>query len=173
MTVALAALAAAGPARAATITVTDIPDSATDTCAASPCKTLRAALKLAASLPGADTITLPRTSGNQPYQVSAGELLLDSAVTIRGVSAATSVRSNAESRVFNVTTTQPVTITHLTLYNGAALSASGGNMLIGQGANVTLDHVRVTEGNANRGGGIAMQGGSNVTISQSLIDGNQ
>src|SRR4051812_48599211 len=100
MTAGIALLVAAGPAEAATISVTDIPDSATDTCSASPCKTLRAALKLAASLPGSDMITLAPTLRNQPYQVTAGELVVDSAVTITGISAATSgIRSNAESRV--------------------------------------------------------------------------
>src|SRR4051794_26701695 len=171
MTAGLAALAAAGPAQAATYNVTGFGDGAGDCGGTGPfnCTTLRAAITAANRVGGPNTIVMPQ--GN--YVLTQAELPVASEMTIVGRSTSTTtVSAEDKFRVLNVTTTRPVTITQLTVTKGAAPSASGGNMLIGQGANVTLDHVRVTAGNANRGGGIAMQGGSNVTIRQSLIDAN-
>jgi hypothetical protein len=170
----LAALATAAPARAATFTVSGVADGA-GSCDGTACTTLRAALAAASKAAGPDTISLP-DPGRLPYQVTAGPLPVDSEVTITGSSAATvTIQGGGKSRIFNVTTASKVAISHVTVKGGAATSTddgNGGNILVGQGANLTLDHVRVTGGTALRGGGIAMQAASTLTIAQSLIDHN-
>jgi hypothetical protein len=170
----LAALATAAPARAATFTVSGVADGA-GSCDGTACTTLRAALAAASKAAGPDTISLP-DPGRLPYQVTAGPLPVDSEVTITGSSAATvTIQGGGKSRIFNVTTASKVAISHVTVKGGAATSTddgNGGNILVGQGANLTLDHVRVTGGTALRGGGIAMQPASTLTIAQSLIDHN-
>src|SRR3954447_1345290 len=145
----------AAPAQAATFTVNGTADSTTGTCDATTCTTLRAALGAAAKASGPDAISLPVTLRQAPYRVTAGALTVDSEVTITGASAATvAIQGDGKSsRIFDVATAQKVGISHVTIANGAATAAAdgtGGDILVEQGANLTLDHVRVTGGTALR-----------------------
>ena len=175
----IATLAAAAPAHAANFKVTGTGDG-TGSCDFSGdpvlCPTLRGALTEAARMTGADTILLPGLGAGKPYVVSAGQLTVSSQVTITGDNAATTtIQSNGESRIFNITAASlPVTINHVTLTGGKTPSTDGlgGNIKVGTNAILTLDHVRVTGGSALRGGGLAIGPATNVTITQSLIDGN-
>ena len=61
----------------------------------------------------------------------------------------------------------------VTLRDGnAGSTAVGGNVLANLGASLTLRRVRLTNGRAQRGGGLAADGAATLTISQSLIDTN-
>ena len=168
----LASLVLAAPAEATTWTVTGTGDTG-GSCDASTCTTLRGALAEAAKVSGPDTIKLPAGT----YRLSNGQLAVTSEVQLDGASAATtSVVGDGKSfRIFNVGADQKATITHLTIANGAATAAAdgiGGNVQVNNGATLVLDHVRLTQGNALRGGGLGMRTGSSVTITRSLLDTN-
>src|ERR1700742_1246846 len=92
---AAAMLVAASPAAADTFTVGGTGDN-TDGCNGTACASLRSALSAATANPGADTIVLPAGT----YNLTRGELLVDSPVTITGDSArTTSVTSTASDRL--------------------------------------------------------------------------
>jgi hypothetical protein len=169
----LAALAsglAAAPARAATFTVTRLDDPANATCVQTTCDSLRAAIAAAnANAKDADTIQL----GAATYTLQqATELAIGSPVTITGVSARrTLVHGNGTTRVLSVTN-GPVTLQQLTVEGGreATTGEFGGNILK-TGPALTLTRVRITDGQAQAGGGIANRGGP-LNITDSLIDDN-
>jgi hypothetical protein len=163
-------LLTAAPASAETFTVTTPLDSV-GTCPGATC-TIRAALA-AAVANGRDTEDLIVVPANT-YQL-ASELTVDSRVVIRGAGArTTTIRGNrpatgAPWRAFDIAAVQ-ATIESLTMENGGVTGENGGN-LRNIGGTVLLDHVRVTNGLAPNGGGIANEIGS-MTIRYSLIDTN-
>ena len=163
-------LLTAAPASAETFTVNTNVDAA-GTCA-STC-TIRGALASAAAN-GPTTEDLIIVPANT-YQLGS-ELTVDSRVIIRGAGArTTAIRGNrpasgAPWRVFDIAAVQ-ATIESLTMENGGVIGENGGN-LRNTGDTVLLDHVRVTNGLAPNGGGIANEIGS-MTIRNSLVDTNQ
>jgi hypothetical protein len=166
LAVLVALLGAASPAAAATFTVTTTADS-TSPCSGTSCPSIRSALAAAEAAAGADTVVVP--AGN--YQLTTpGALLVDSDVTIRGASArSTTIVALAGARVFDVGRSVTVTIAQVSASGGTG--ASGGNVL-NQGT-LTLDHVRVTGGNATQGGGSGVHNESgSLTVRNSLIDAN-
>ena len=76
------------------------------------------------------------------------------------------------TRVFGVTG-QENRFIGLTIAGGRELFDTGGNVVIGHGAALELDHVRITDGIAARGGGIATGGGGSLIVRHSLIDNNE
>src|SRR3954464_4844105 len=164
----IAALTAASPARAATAFKVSGTTDGTGSCTDGVCTTLRAALAAAAT---GDTIQLPTPKPVVPYQANSA-LILNAGVTIRGSGAQNvTVQGGGKARVFIVAANQAGEIDGVTIANGA-VTGNGGNVLVNQGASLTLDHVRVTGGTATRGAGIAALGATKLTIRQSLIDGN-
>ncbi|HEX2412807.1 MAG TPA: choice-of-anchor Q domain-containing protein [Solirubrobacteraceae bacterium] len=168
-----AALLTAAPASAATFTVTGNAD-VTGTCnAAGSCPSIRAALA-AASANGAATDDLIVVPANT-YQLGS-VLTVNSQVAIRGAGARSTVIRGSKAvgaplvRVFAVLGVR-ATIQALTMENGADGQTPGGN-LRNVGGTVTLDHVRVTGGQATNGGGVANENAL-MTIRNSLIDSNQ
>jgi hypothetical protein len=160
-----ATLALTPAAHAATFTVTGTADIG-GSCTGNQCPSIRAALAAAADAPGSDTIML--TAGTYDLG-SSGALAIDTAVTLRGTSARdTMIQASSATRVLDITAA--ATISHLTVANGVAMDGFGGNIR-NTGATVSLDHVRVTGGNASTGAGIANLHG-NMTIADSLIDAN-
>ena len=157
-----AVLAIAPAAQAAdwTVTGTD-PDDAPGSCTAQQCTNIRAALT---AISAGDTVTLQ--PGN--YQL-ASALVLDKAVTLRGGTARnTTLTAAPQARVLMISA--DASISHLTITNGTASGDVGGN-ISATGASVSLDQVRVTNGQAGTGAGIANRSGT-MTITNSLIDGN-
>ena len=78
-------------------------------------------------------------------------------------------------RVFHIQFGGMNRISGVTIKRGAALNEQdgyGGNISMDHGANLTLDHVRVTSGVALHGGGIATGGGGD-TIVGGLVDPQQ
>jgi CSLREA domain-containing protein len=175
---ALAALAMAAPASAADFVVTTTADG--PTCDASSC-TLRGALTMAGQngTQAQDTITVPASP--TPYTVQTGAALnISPNVVLFGAGADTTriEETSKKSRTLLVSGSGPqAQIRNLTIAGGTAAAnpnaGFGGNILVSGGANLLLDHVRVTGGTAQRGGGIAIVGGAVVDIRHSLIDNNQ
>jgi hypothetical protein len=162
-----ATLALTPAAHAATFTVTGTADIG-GSCTGNQCTSIRAALAAAAAPenPDGDTIILQ----SDTYALgSTGALAITTPVTLRGGGARdTVIQASGETRVLDISAA--ATISHLTVANGVALDGFGGNIR-NMGATVSLDHVRVTGGNASTGAGIANLHGT-VLIDDSLIDAN-
>src|SRR5215207_1824644 len=105
-------------ALANTYRVTGTGDEVGATCFADVCPTLRAAVDAAASPGGPHTISLPAAT----YQLTQGQLLLNSSVTIIGAGArTTAIRGNPNSfRVLEVQAGRTVAITGVTMRDGLA-----------------------------------------------------
>jgi hypothetical protein len=170
LTVGLAALVLAAPARAETYTVTNGSSDAAGSCAGTTCTTLRAALTAAGLTRPADTINVAAGT------IALGsELAIATDVTINGKSARESTLDGRDAvRGVRVASGVTVTLAHYTIRRGSAGSGDGGGIL-NNGA-LTLENVRVTASRAARGGGIANAfsgiAGASVVIQHSLIDGN-
>ncbi len=142
-------------------------------CTGTVCPSIRAALAAAKDSAGADTIAVP----GGDYPLSEGVLAVDSPVTVRGAGARlTTIFADAarQDRVFDVSSGVTAQFTGLTMRGGTAWSANGffGGNLRNNGGDVLLDHVRVTDGSAESGGGISNAAGT-MTIQYSLIDNNR
>jgi hypothetical protein len=174
---ALSALICVAPAAAATFTVTTTTDTATATCVNLSCTSIRVALVAAASngVATPDTIVVPAGTTTLT-QAAGGQLDIQSDVTLVGASAATTTiqGDGTNFRVVNVGNSRTVSLTHLTIKSGAATSATsaeGGGVRVSAGATATLNHVRITQSKAWRGGGLAILNGT-VTMTASLVDNN-
>ncbi|HEY4095735.1 MAG TPA: choice-of-anchor Q domain-containing protein [Baekduia sp.] len=169
-------LLTAAPASAATFNVNTTIDSAA-ACAAT-CS-IRGALVSAARNAGADTIIVP--AGNYVLnQQIGGQLAVDSDVSIIGAGAATTtiLGDGKNFRIVDVTGPgRQASISHVTLTFGTAATQPtgeqiGGIVLVDSGATLNLDHARVFNGQATRGAGIAIRGGT-ANITKSLVDDNR
>ncbi len=167
-------LLSATPASAATFDVTTTADGAGQcpTIRNVPC-TLRQAITNANGNGAGtfDTINLPAGM----YTLTSALPAVTDAIILGANAATTTVQGNGTFRIFSVQSEAIVGIGSLTIANGAATGASddvGGNIRVGAGSTLLLDHSRVMGGKAGRGGGIGIQGGA-ATITSSLIDHNQ
>ena len=171
--VALFALAPA--ARAATFTVVQFGDLQGAGCdGEGRCESIRAAVSASALTLEADTIVVP----GGDFQLSQGQVLINTDVTIAGSGARnTTIRGNVNAfRAFEVAAGVTASITGVTLNGGRGTFTPpntgfqpGG--LIRNNGTLTLDRVRVTNGNATSGGGVANIAGT-LAINRSLIDNN-
>ena len=166
------ALVAAAPARAAVFTVTTNADTPPGQipCTALSCS-LRSAVEASNQDLAADTIVVPAST----YTLTQGALDVSSTrtVTISGAGAAgTIITASGLSQVLTLSGEASATLSGLTLADGTATSGDGGNVSVGNSASLSLDHVRVTNGVAFNGGGIAASSARAVVISSSLIDNN-
>jgi hypothetical protein len=172
-------LASAAPASAATFTVSSTNDGTTP-CTGSVCPSIRAALAAALGNGAAtvDTISIPAGS-YQLTQAAGGQLNVASNVTITGASAATTtIRGDGKNfRILAVTGAgRRATVSHLTIASGTALPQPvadriGGDILVDTGATLALDHARITTGQAARGAGLAVRGGT-ANLTKTLVDTN-
>ena len=172
---AIGALFVAAPAQAETIQVTTTGDGTTcdTTC------TLKGAW-LRALNNGAgedDVIRVPAGTFSVAGGLDTSSGQFPTRITVTGAGANATViqpPAGAAARVLTIGGTQ-IAFSDLTVRNGNAATANGGNVLVQAGATLRLTRVRVTGGQATNGGGIAVAGGANaghVDIAQSLIDGN-
>lgn len=135
---------------------------------------LREALLLAGLIPGSNIITFDTqlADGTITLASALGELELDSDVTITGLGAADlTIDANASSsdqrRVMSVLSGVTATVRNISLMGG--YSDAGG--IVRNGGDLTLEGVRVAEGNSTfSGGGITNFG--NLTVRSSVIDDN-
>jgi hypothetical protein len=167
---AFAALALATPAEADTFTVTNGSSDVAGSCDKQTCTTLRAAITAAkTTLREADFIYVPAGTINL-----GSDLLVDTDVTILGVSARTNILDGGDKhRGLRVPAGATVALQHYTIRRGAAGEAGSndGGGVLNAGA-LTLDNVHITTSLAARGGGVANLSGGGTTIQHSLIDGN-
>ena len=137
---------------------------------------LREAIALADSTPGADTVTFHSTMNGKSVELMLGELKISDSVTIDATSLNTGlvVSGGERSRIFNVDDTSAQTRLDVTI---EGLHLTGGNSPGDGGAivnreNLTLRNI-VIDGSfsAARGGGIANLSGG-LTVERSTISGN-
>jgi hypothetical protein len=139
-------------------------------CTAFSCS-LRSAVEASNQDLAADTIVVPAST----YALTQGALDVSSTrtVTISGAGAGgTIITANGQSQVLTINGEASATLSGLTLADGNATSGDGGNVFVGNSGSLSLDHVRVTNGVAFNGGGIAASSASAIAISSSLIDNN-
>ena len=164
----VATLGAASSARAADFTVTTLNDGA-GSCAKTDCTTIRAALVAAGQTAETDdTVTVPPGT-----TTLSSDLVPPSGVAIIGASARTTIiQGDGKARIFTIGGERIVTFQNLTMADGTATGAQGGDLLVGASAIVGLSHVRVTGGDAAQGAGIAATAPRTLLIVDSLIDHN-
>ena len=139
---------------------------------------LREALNLANTNPGADTILFsPIFNVPQTIMLSGTELPINDSTTITGPgSGLLTINANNKSSVFEVYqygdgNPSSVTISGLTL-TGGSTSETGGGLHIDDGA-VTLDHVVITGNHGIFGGGIGVEiAAGMLTIRNSTLANN-
>src|SRR4051794_12889529 len=177
----VATLGATAPARpsAAVFTVNTTADNASANCQGTgPCS-IRGAITEANRVTGADTINVPAGSYTLNSQ-NLGDLPVSTDITIPGASAATTTigGDGKNARIFRVfSASGKATISHLRLTFTSVVSLPivadriGGIVLVDSGATANLDHVRVDNGQAVRGGGIAIRGAT-ANVTKSSIDNN-
>jgi hypothetical protein len=167
----LAVLGVVAPATADTFVVDTSSDLAGTTCPQGACSIRRAIVAASQVSGSSNLILIPQ--GEFHLDPGLGPLQITSEVSIAGAGARLSVIYAASgARVFQIAGTS-ASISHLTVRDGSAGPSDphGGNIKA-QSSTVILDHVRVTNGSALSGGGVANRNGSMV-IAYSLIDHNQ
>lgn len=155
----------ANPASAATFDVTTTADSGDGS--------LRDALVDANNAAGPDTITFDPALNGQTISLTS-QILITDAVSIVGPGATNlTVESDGNDRIFylyNKARSIAVTISGLELTNGSAFT---GGAVRSNGADLTLQSVRITDNTAQFGGGVYLEGtGADLVISDSLLSGN-
>ena len=200
----LLVLGGSGRAQAGTpLTPTRFDDPAPDGCQPADCS-LREAIIASNSSPGADVITLsPGTytlniPGENESSGATGDLNVNSATTINGAGAATTVIDGGGlDHVFLVDTTGSLNISSVTVRGGNTIYTGGGFQNVGtltitdsvirdntagaggaisSGASagrLVVDRTTISGNSANIGGGLYLvQAGSEATINNSTVSGN-
>ncbi len=131
---------------------------------------LRRAILDANANPGADTIQFAKGL-HGTIGLTSGELSITGDLSIVGPGQnKLTVSGNNASRVFEIAAAT-VTITDLTIANGAAVGGDGGGILVDAGATLTVTGCTVSSNSAEIfGGGIANDG--TATVSASTLSGN-
>ncbi len=168
-------LVCASPAAADVYNVNTTADNST--CNAITCS-LRGAVIAANGVPGS-TINVPASSYTLNLQANGQLPPITTDMTITGASAATTtIRGDGKNgRIFTVSGGGHARISHLRLTFASVLSLQtaqdqiGGIILVDVGSTLDLDHARVDNGDATRGGGVAIRGGT-ANITKSSIDTN-
>jgi hypothetical protein len=181
----LAALAAlllvATPAQAEVINVNTFTDAGDPVCPGVTC-TLRAALIRAQgndnSATTQDRINLPAGTYTLNDELNMNQLGPDDQNIIIVGSGANQTFIQPQAglragiRVLTVANSGELSMTDLTVRGGRPAQGDGGNLLVSRSASLILQRVRVTDGHAANGGGIASIVGGDVAMSQTLIDSN-
>ncbi len=157
----LIGLMPASPAYAQGPVVNTALDNESDTCAVNNC-TLREAIADAAA---GDTITFNSALSGQIITLTGGELILDKTLTISGLGAnSLAISGNKAGRVFNINSSGVITITNLTIQDGAASNSNGGGIL--NAGQLLLTSVVLTNNTVitGRGGGLYVDGGGQATL---------
>jgi CSLREA domain-containing protein len=171
-----ALLLCASPASAAIFNVNTTADNGT--CNAVTCS-LRGAIGAANKAPGS-TINVPANNYTLNLQANGQLPSITTDMTITGASAATTtIRGDGKNgRIFTVSTVNGhARISHLRMTFTSVVSLTtaadriGGGILVDVGATLDLDHSRIDNGTADRGGGMAIRGGT-AHITKSSIDTN-
>lgn len=165
-------LSVVSPARAATLTVTNIADSGPGT--------LRT---LIASANSGDTLNFATELSGQTITLTSGQLKLTNAVNIdaSSLSIGVGVSGNNSSRIFEVATGAVVNLSALTIQNGYAPTGNNptncGGGILNRGlltlTNCTLLGNRAIQGSLPAGGGIENVSTATLTLQNCLVRSNQ
>ncbi|HEV7732876.1 MAG TPA: right-handed parallel beta-helix repeat-containing protein [Candidatus Binatia bacterium] len=173
------------PVEAATITVTTTTDELTDDGDCSLREAIRGAnddnaVDACTSGNGDDTVIVPAglylldLLGPDNYALS-GDLDVRDGMTLQGDGPGlTIVDGNETDRVFDVQTSELVTLTGVTIRNGIAPGSFGGGVRGDVGANLSLTDCAVESSTAGGGGGVYHAGGAlnSLSIERCTITGN-
>ena len=154
------------------------PGDGTCATAGSVC-TLRAAIQEANAHAGDDTIDVPAgtylltippgAETTAALDASVGDLDITANATITGVgSGLVTIDGGGTTRVFHIAASQTVTMSGITVKNGAD-QGGGGILALG---NLTLNDVVVTQNTSNGGAGGGIRGGGALTLSDSTVSDN-
>ena len=156
-----AAMAGAGSADAATLTVTNTADNGAGS--------LRGVIAMATD---GDTIQFDAALNGQTIALTGGQLVIDQNITINGPGPAlltVSRVSTAERfRIFSVMPGRTVTLAGLTISGGHTAGSSG----IANAATLTISNCIVSENFADGGTGGGIGNGGVLTIVDSVISNN-
>ena len=147
-----------------------------------PSCTLRAALQRAQNNGNMatvqDRINLPAGTYTLSSELNMNQLGTDDQnIVIVGAGANTTFIQPAAGlpagiRILTVANLGSLAMNDLTVRGGRPASGDGGNLLVSRSASLVLQRVRVTDGRAPNGGGIATIVGGALAMTQTLIDGN-
>jgi CSLREA domain-containing protein len=157
-----------------TVNTTADGDQGTGTTCGSPAAagrcTLRAAIELADNESG-DTIVLP--AGVYGLAPDLGILGVTSSMTITGAGSATTIVDGGQATgVFGVDAAASVSITGLTIRNGAVTDQNAFGAGIASDGTLSLTDVIVTGGSAPRGAGGGIASDGPLTLSNVIVSGN-
>lgn len=137
---------------------------------------LRAAIDVANTTSGEDTIEFASSLAGMPILLTAGQLTITEGVTITGLGAKNSViDAQMNSRVFDIEVGD-VTLDGLTVTGGHTtdISEGGGGIRFLSSGMLTISHSTIsgnsTTGDLSYGGGILSEGA--VTVTNSTVSGN-
>jgi hypothetical protein len=117
-----------------------------------------------------DTIVFAPSLDGQTITLTSGELFIKHNLTIAGPGAGElTVSGNNASRVFEVAKPATATLSGLTISNGSAID--GGGILVDSGATLTLSNSTLSGNSASQGGAINNNFGT-VTVISSTLTGN-
>jgi hypothetical protein len=147
------------------------------TAADSGAGSLRAEIAAAKS---GDSINFASSLKGRTITLTSGELLINKGLTIQGLGAAQlTISGGNASRVFDVTSSQPVVLSGLTISNGNGVvnknqshngDGEGGAIL--NDTTLTIRGCTVSGNSASYGGGAVANLGSGLSITSSTISGN-
>jgi CSLREA domain-containing protein len=144
--------------------------------------TLRAAIEEANALSSDDTIEFAISTTDPGFDPGSGMSTINLTKALPDLSAPVVIMgpganlltvrrtTGGNYGMFIVTTTGAVTLSGMTISNGAAVS--GGGILNVNGATVNVSGCALTLNSAGRGGGVANDGTGRVNIDTSTLDGN-
>jgi hypothetical protein len=123
-----------------------------------------------------DTVNFASSLKGQTITLTSGELLINTGVTIQGPGAAQlTISGGHASRVFDVTSRQPVVLTGLTISNG--FSQTGGGIDVPASGSVltvsacTISNCHAGEGGAIRNFGTLTISGSTIQLNNATVSG--
>lgn len=125
--------------------------------------TLREAIDLANRTPGSQTINFDLGAGAKTITLTGRQLSIQDTLIINGTGNLT-IDGNKRSRIFDITSNTSVTLTKLSLNNGAALTGGGA---ISNGGTLNLVNITLSNNSSTLGGALANVGDvylTNVTI---------
>lgn len=129
--------------------------------------TLREAIDLANRTSGSQTINFDLGAGAKTITLTGGQLSIQDTLIINGTENLT-IDGNKRSRIFDITSNTSVTLTKLSLNNGAALTGGGA---IANGGTLNLVDVTLSGNSSTLGGALANVG--NVYLTNVTINNNR
>jgi hypothetical protein len=140
------------------------------TAADSGAGSLRAEIAAAKS---GDSIDFASSLKGKTITLTSGELLINKGLTIQGLGAAQlTISGGNASRVFDVTSSQPVVLTGLTISNVYIINAAGGGIYEASGSNLTVSACTISNCHAGPAGGAIYNAGT-LTVNGSSLTGDR